>query len=160
MTGLVWLLRLGSSRWWSESKAVDVSSFGGTCQPGLEPGPFPKAVEAPLASMELRLKPDAMGIFAGDPGALEAEVRWGYGAAARSGTLTLLDTRYFGRLERHQVVEGVVVIGLEHELAFAYRQPVEVWSDDRQREETTGDKGLSMLPALAKGDITGRWPGR
>ena len=162
MTGLVWLLRLDSSRWWSGSGTRDVPAFGGTCAPGLEPGRFPTAVDNPLTRVSLQLRPESLGIFAGDPGSLEAEVAWGHGDGALQGDLMLLASRFFGRLDRSdtEALTGLVTVELEHHLAFAYRRPLQVWSDEAQRAETAGDAGLSQLPALARGDITGQWPPR
>ena len=162
MTGLVWLLQLGTSRWWSGGVSRTVTGFGASCKPGLEPGLFPAAVEDPLTRLTLRIRPADLGLFENDPGAVLAEVRWGYGSTALQGTPSFLDARFYGRLERFDVdaFAGVVEVELEHHLAFAYRAAALIWSDERQRAETAGDDGLSMLPALARGDVTGRWPRR
>ena len=160
MIGLVWFLQLGSDRWWSGSSEQDVSAFGDDCMPGLEPGRFPSSVENPLTRLSLQLKPDTLGIFEADPGALAAEVAWGYGASALGGTVTLLSSRFYGRLDRCSVdaLNGVVDVELEHHLAFTYRAPRRVWSHKAQQAEYSGDEGLSQLPGLARGDVTGRWP--
>jgi len=119
-------------------------------------------VEDPLTRVSVQLRPGDLGIFAADPGALEAELRWGYGAGTLDGAPTWLASRFYGRLSQFDVDAraGTVTLELEHHLAFAYRQPWPPWSDTLQREEFPGDEGLSQLPALARGDITGRWPRR
>ncbi len=160
MIDLVWWLELGSSLWWSGPHDQVSSGITGTAKPGLVPGIVPAAVAAPTTRLTLELRIADIGIFSGDPGALEAEVRWGHGSGALTGSPTLLASRFYGRLSRATLRDGAVFVELEHYLAALSRLPRRHWSPESQRSEHDGDAGFDGLRRLSKGEVQARWPRR